>query len=91
MNGSLETIGILQIYDSVRNGYWHARSLTFVLGDLVHVLGRARLQGDALVIVGGTLPPVHLAFRAVLYPKSATKGAAPTTTPLFTQAGESRK
>jgi nitric oxide reductase subunit B len=30
--------GVLQLWDSIANGYWHARRLTFLMGGLYHKL-----------------------------------------------------
>ncbi len=85
---NLFPIGMLQIYDSVQNGYWHARSLEFVLSEPIHFLEWARLPGDALIILGGTLPLVYLAFQAVRYPKQVTAAAEPEKAALFTEVTE---
>ncbi|MCL5961921.1 MAG: cbb3-type cytochrome c oxidase subunit I [Chloroflexi bacterium] len=85
---NLFPIGMLQIYDSVQNGYWHARSLTFVLSEPIHILEWVRLPGDALIIVGGTLPLVYLAFQAVRFPKQVTVGPEREKTALFTEVAE---
>ncbi|TAK30255.1 MAG: nitric-oxide reductase large subunit [Chloroflexota bacterium] len=85
---SLFPIGILQINDSVVNGYWHARSLEFVLGDVVHFLEWTRLPGDALMILGGTLPLVYLAAQAVRHPKPVVAEREPGRAALFTEEVE---
>lgn len=88
---NLFPIGMMQIYDSVQNGYWHARSLTFTLGYLVNALEWARLPGDALIIVGGAIPIMYLAVQAVLHPRQVVEPKEPGRAALFTEATEKQK
>ncbi|HTU01857.1 MAG TPA: cbb3-type cytochrome c oxidase subunit I, partial [Candidatus Sulfotelmatobacter sp.] len=60
---NLVPIGILQLYDSVRLGYWHAREPEFFMQPAVRVFEWLRFPGDALFILGGILPVVYLALR----------------------------
>lgn len=53
---SLFPSGILQMYDAVENGYWHARSLAFTSGMLPRLLEWLRLPGDLVFIVLGAAP-----------------------------------
>lgn len=55
--------GALQLYDSLKYGYWHARSPEFYGGGWVPFLEWARLPGDLIFIFGGILPVVYLALR----------------------------
>ena len=48
--------GVLQLWDSIANGYWHARRLTFVMGGLYHRLEWLRLAADLTFLVAGALP-----------------------------------
>jgi nitric oxide reductase subunit B len=68
---SLFPVGIVQLYDAVNTGYWHARTLDFLMLRWVHALEWARLPGDALFIAGGALPLCWLCWRAVRYPTAA--------------------
>ena len=69
-------------------GYWHARSLDFLMQRWVHMLEWARLPGDALFIVGGALPLLWLCVRAVRYPNPARQEpGVELETALFTEAG----
>jgi nitric oxide reductase subunit B len=64
---NLFPLGILQLGDSVANGYWHARSIEFFR---THAgLEWLRLPGDALFIVG-VLPVVYLTAKAVFRPRA---------------------
>lgn len=60
---NLVPIGMLQLFDSFQNGYWHARSPEFFQRPEIRLLEWLRLPGDALFIVGGILPIVYLALR----------------------------
>jgi nitric oxide reductase subunit B len=83
---NLFPIGILQLGDSVANGYWHARSIEFFNGHAM--IEWLRLPGDVLFIAG-VVPLVYLTARAVLRPSRATAPApaagAPVESPLFTE------
>jgi nitric oxide reductase subunit B len=60
---NLVPIGIVQLYDSFQQGYWHARQPDFFQQPTVRIIEWLRLPGDALFIVGGILPVVYLAVR----------------------------
>ncbi len=60
---NLVPIGIVQLYDSFQNGYWHAREPEFFDQTIVRVFEWLRLPGDLLFIVGGILPVAYLAVR----------------------------
>lgn len=55
--------GLIQLWDSMNNGYWHARQISFIMGGTFHVLEWVRLMGDMTFIVVGVFPTVY----AVLY------------------------
>jgi len=40
---------VLQFYDLLQNGYWHARSASFGHGPRMHMLEWARLLGDFIL------------------------------------------
>jgi nitric oxide reductase subunit B len=63
---NLVPMGILQLYDALSNGYWHAREPEFFQGEWVQLIEWVRLPGDTLFIVGGILPVVYLALRMFL-------------------------
>jgi nitric oxide reductase subunit B len=60
---NLVPMGIIQLFDSVGHGYWHARQAELFARTSVRVIEWARLPGDLLFIVGGILPVVYLAVR----------------------------
>lgn len=49
-------VGVAQLFDVLENGLWHARSHTFVQGELFQTLTWARVVGGALFVLGGVLP-----------------------------------
>jgi nitric oxide reductase subunit B len=81
---NLFPLGILQLGDSVANGYWHARSIEFFRAHTL--LEWLRLPGDVLFIAG-VVPVVYLTARAVLRrrPMPAPEPAAAPSqeSPLF--------
>jgi nitric oxide reductase subunit B len=66
---NLVPIGMLQYFDSVQNGYWHAREAAFFMRTDVRVLEWLRMPGDLLFIIGGIFPVVYLAIRMWLVRK----------------------
>ncbi|MBP1475832.1 cbb3-type cytochrome c oxidase subunit I [Frateuria sp. MAH-13] len=48
--------GILQVWDVVQNGYWHARGLEFTTSAGARTLEWLRLPGDVVFIVFGAAP-----------------------------------
>jgi nitric oxide reductase subunit B len=82
---NLLPIGILQLGDSVANGYWHARSITFFQSHAF--IEWLRLPGDAIFIVG-VMPLAYLACRIALRPsvhKSPVIRGDSVESPLFTE------
>ena len=79
---NLFPVGIVQLYDAVRIGYWHARAESFIEMPWVHVLEWMRLPGDALFIVGGAIPLLVLCLRGVLHP-NPRRAADEVATRLF--------
>ncbi|MGE5347373.1 MAG: nitric-oxide reductase large subunit [Acidithiobacillales bacterium] len=58
--------GVLQLTDSLTNGYWHARRLGYLMSGPFHLLEWARVAADAIFLVFGVVPVVLAALRAVL-------------------------
>ena len=48
--------GVLQLWDVIANGYWHARRLDYSLGGTFHTLEWVRAAGDAVFLAAGALP-----------------------------------
>jgi nitric oxide reductase subunit B len=70
---NLFPVGIVQLYNSVNQGYWHARSLEFIQKPWVHALEWARLPGDVLFIVGGAIPLLWLCLQGLRYPNPSRR------------------
>jgi nitric oxide reductase subunit B len=50
--GTLLPIGILQVLDNIKYGFWHARSDEFWFQDTIQLLGQIRALPDLLIILG---------------------------------------
>jgi nitric oxide reductase subunit B len=50
--------GLLQVWDVLENGYWHARSLDYIGSERSHLIEWLRMPGDVVFIVFGALPLV---------------------------------
>jgi nitric oxide reductase subunit B len=48
--------GVLELWDSIANGYWHARRQTFLMNGLYHDLEWLRIVGDLVFLLAGALP-----------------------------------
>ncbi|MGB2677634.1 MAG: nitric-oxide reductase large subunit [Candidatus Acidiferrum sp.] len=57
--------GVIQLWDSVANGYWHARRLTFLMGGTYHKLEWLRMVGDVVFLFAGALPITLGALRSM--------------------------
>jgi len=55
--------GVLQLWDVITHGYWHARRLDYTLGGMFHTLEWVRIVGDLTFILAGAVP---VAVAAVL-------------------------
>jgi len=81
---TLFPLGVLQLYHSVSVGYFDARSLKFLSNHTNTMLEWLRLPGDALFILGGTLPVLYLCWLGVRYMKVQTGLGTPSGV-LFTE------
>lgn len=72
---NLVPVGIIQLYDSVKVGYWYARSAEFFQKPAVMFFEWLRFPGDLLFIVGGIIPIVYLALR--MFARRNRPGMAP--------------
>jgi nitric oxide reductase subunit B len=50
--------GVLQVWDVIEHGYWHARSIAYVGSTRSHILEWMRLPGDLVFIIFGAIPLV---------------------------------
>lgn len=69
--------GVLQLWDSIANGYWHARQPAFTMSGPFHALEWIRLVGDGVFLVAGVVPLVAATVMVVLAPgtRRAEEGA----------------
>jgi nitric oxide reductase subunit B len=68
--------GVLQLWDVLENGYWHARRLTYLMSGTFHTLEWARAGADTIFLLIGVVPLV--AAVAVLLWGSRPRGASGT-------------
>ncbi len=61
--GSLFPGGLMQFYDVLSHGYWHARGLTYLNQGLVRAVEWARMPGDLVFILFGAFPLTVAAVR----------------------------
>src|SRR5665648_853989 len=85
---SLFPLGVLQLYESVNEGYWEARTLQYLTSTTNTVLEWLRLPGDVLFIVGGALPLLWLTWRGVRYCRACGPEGELGTTDLFVEEPE---
>ncbi len=50
--------GVLQLWDVLQNGYWHARRLTYLMNGTFHTLEWARVVADGAFLLIGVVPVV---------------------------------
>ncbi len=84
---SLFPLGILQLYYSVNDGYFYARSLKSLTNRTNVLITWLRLPGDVLFIAGGVLPILYLTWAGVRHRK-AQAGAEEADASLFTEVVE---
>lgn len=58
--------GVLQLWDAMQNGYWHARELTYLMSGYFHTLEWVRMFGDLVFIFVGVIPIVFAILRTFL-------------------------
>ncbi len=58
--------GVLQLWDSIAHGYWHARRLEYSMKGTFHALEWLRVAGDSVFLVLGMLPIALAALRGYL-------------------------
>ncbi|TPG04995.1 nitric-oxide reductase large subunit [Rhodanobacter glycinis] len=63
---SLFPSGVLQVWDVVQHGYWHARALDYIGSSRSHMLEWMRLPGDLVFIIFGAIPLTIAAFKGWL-------------------------
>jgi len=58
--------GVLQVWDVIQNGYWHARSLAYTGSDSARLIEWLRMPGDVVFIVFGAVPLTIAAIKGYL-------------------------
>ena len=48
--------GVMQLWDVMENGYWHARSIAYTGREHVRLLEWLRMPADMIFIILGALP-----------------------------------
>jgi nitric oxide reductase subunit B len=76
--GNLFPGGVLQFYDVLTNGYWHARGLEYVTLDLVRFIEWGRMPGDLVFIFLGVAPMVMAAIITYWSMKNGATASAPS-------------
>ncbi|OMC39466.1 nitric oxide reductase [Mycobacterium sp. GA-1841] len=82
---SLLPLGVLQLYHSVNEGYFEARSLGYIAQPGNSVLEWLRFPGDVIFIVGGVVPFVWIALQALRHFKSGPVTDEIPENPLYTE------
>ena len=62
---TLFPLGILQLYESVSNGYYEARTLEYITNPTNALIEWMRLPGDVIFIAGGVLPLLYICYLGV--------------------------
>jgi nitric oxide reductase subunit B len=58
--------GLLQVWDVLQNGYWHARSLDYISSERSHLIEWLRMPGDVVFIVFGAVPLVIATLKSYM-------------------------
>lgn len=69
--------GVLQLWDVLINGYWHARRLEYLLGGTFHTLEWLRIVGDLVFLFLGAAPIAFATLLLVLGRKGKPAGDKP--------------
>jgi len=57
--------GVLQLWDSLSHGYWHARRLTYLMSGTFHTLEWVRIFADSVFLTAGVVPILIAALRSL--------------------------
>ncbi len=71
--------GVLQVWDVMQNGYWHARSVAYTGTTVARTLEWMRLPGDLVFIFFGSVPLAIAAVKAWLNVRSVQPDAVVRT------------
>ena len=73
--------GVLQVWDVLENGYWHARSLDYIGSDRSRLIEWMRMPGDVVFIVFGAVPLAIAAIKGYLGMRGRRAGTFPRIVP----------
>jgi nitric oxide reductase subunit B len=48
--------GVIQLWDAIEHGYWHARRLSFIMSGMFHTLEWIRIAADMTFLLAGAVP-----------------------------------
>lgn len=57
--------GVIQLWDAISNGYWHARRLSFLMSGTYHTLEWVRIGADLVFLLAGALPLTLASLRLI--------------------------
>lgn len=83
---TLLPLGVLQLYHSVNDGYFEARSLGYITRPGNAVIEWLRMPGDITLIVGGVLPFVWIAWTALRHFRTGSTVQELPEHPLYVEA-----
>ena len=69
--------GVLQVWDVLQHGYWHARSLDFIGSERARTIEWMRMPGDVVFIVFGAVPLLIAAIKGYLGVRGSQTRPAP--------------
>jgi nitric oxide reductase subunit B len=58
--------GLIQLWDVLQNGYWHARRLSYLMKGLYHTLEWIRMGGDLVFLLLGAAPLAVAIWKLIL-------------------------
>jgi len=67
--------GVLQVWDVVQHGYWHARSLAYTGSETARLIEWLRLPGDLVFIIFGAVPLAIAAIKGYIGVRAMRSGA----------------
>jgi nitric oxide reductase subunit B len=82
---TLLPLGVLQLFHSVNDGYVEARSLGYLTQPGNALLEWLRLPGDVILIGGGVLPFIWIAWQALRHFRSQPSTNELPEHPLYTE------
>jgi nitric oxide reductase subunit B len=77
---TLMPLGVLQLFESVNEGYYEARTLGYISEPGNAILEGMRMPGDVIFILGGILPFLWITWLGVRYGIKATTHELPPET-----------